>query len=246
MTIIRAEHLIMRRGHAEILSDVSVSFELTGTTAIIGPNGAGKSTLLKVLAGILRPTAGRVLLRGDDIAKLSDAARTRAVGYLPQQFQPYWDLGVADLVRLGLERGQKQAQGSLDSLMTQFELADMGKRRWSTLSGGEGARVLLAMVLAGDPVVLLADEPGSSLDVRHRIALLRSLIQRSRESCSVVVMHDLDLAFRFFDRILLLKHGRIVADAPPHELINDPCLDEVFDVRFERLETAHGPLLRAI
>ncbi|MBV8924796.1 MAG: ABC transporter ATP-binding protein [Bradyrhizobium sp.] len=246
MTLLQAEHLTVNRGGQEILSDVCVSFEATGSTAIIGPNGAGKSTLLKSLAGVLTPTAGRVLFGGKDIAGLSGAARARAIGYLPQQFQPYWDLSVADLVRLGAERGQKKSGGDIDSIVAGFELTNMSKRRWSTLSGGEGSRVLLAMVLASDPSVLLADEPGASLDVRHRIALVQGLLRRSSKSASIVVMHDLDLAFRFFDRILLLNGRRIVADAPPRELIDDRCLDEAFGIQFERLETAHGPLLRAI
>jgi ABC-type cobalamin/Fe3+-siderophores transport system ATPase subunit len=101
-------------------------------------------------------------------------------------------------------------------------------------------------VLVVDPPVLLADEPGASLDIRHRIDLVQVLAARARERLSVVVMHDLDLAFRFFDRVIVVEGGRIAADGPARELINDPRLDATFNVTFERLPTAQGLLLRAV
>jgi iron complex transport system ATP-binding protein len=245
MTHIDAEHVTLQCGDATILSDVSIRFGSTGSTAIIGPNGAGKSMLLKVLAGLIMPTAGSVRVGGEDIAKLSSAARAQAIGYLPQHFQPHWDLTVAELVRLGAERGNLPFGSVRDSVMAKFELTALSERRWSTLSGGEGARVLLAMVLAVNPPLLLADEPGASLDVRHRIDLVQTLVSRSAEGASVVVMHDLDLAFRYFDRVIVVDRGRIVADAAPHDLIEDRQLDAAFGVTFERLPTPYGPLLRA-
>ena len=132
-----------------------------------------------------------------------------------------------------------------EQALVRFELAALRERRWSTLSGGEQARVLLAMVLAIDPPLLIADEPGASLDIRHRIDLVDILVRRSHNSLSIVAMHDLDLAFRFFDRVLVIDRGRIALDGPPGELIEDLRLDAIFEVTFERLATPHGTVLRA-
>lgn len=243
MTVLRADGLTVKRGGTTLLDGLSLSLGQTGSVAVIGPNGAGKSTLLKVLAGIEAPSAGRVLLGDRDLATLSHATRAQSIGFVPQQFEPHWDLSVADLVRLGAERGKGVPQGAVDAAIASFELANLGARRWSTLSGGERARVMLATVLVVDPPVLLADEPAASLDIRHRLDVIQALAARGRKHLSVVVVHDLDLAFSFFERIVLVDGGKVMADAEAAELIGDPRLDAAFGVRFERLRTDDGWLL---
>jgi iron complex transport system ATP-binding protein len=244
MTALAADGLFLRRGGANLLAGISLSLGPTGSVAVVGPNGAGKSMLLKVLAGILAPTMGQVRIGGEDLARLSGAVRARQIGYLPQYFEPHWDLTVADLVRLGAERAGGVTKGVVDEITARFELATLQDRRWSTLSGGERARVLLAMVLAVDPPALLADEPAASLDIRHRIDVVRSLVQRGIDRLSVVVMHDLDLAFRFFERVVVMDRGRIVAAGHAHDIFDDDRLDAAFGVRFERLRMGHYSLLR--
>jgi iron complex transport system ATP-binding protein len=250
MTAIAADRLVVKRNAATLLDGLSLSSDATGSIAVIGPNGAGKSTLLKVLAGIERPSGGEVLIGGRALAALSGVERARTIGFLPQYFEPHWDLSVADLVRLGAERvGQTNASrvgdDAVQRVRATFELAGLERRRWSTLSGGERARVLLATVLVVDPPLLLADEPAAALDIRHRLDVIGALAHRGRDRLSIVVVHDLDLAFRFFDRVVLLDRGRIVADGPAAALVDDPRLDATFGVRFERLRTADGVLLRA-
>jgi iron complex transport system ATP-binding protein len=245
MTAIAADSLVVKRGGAMLLDTLSLSLGPTGSVAVIGPNGAGKSTLLKILAGIERPTSGRVHIGDRDLASLSNAARASTIGYLPQYFDPHWDLTVAELVRLGAERSPRLAAGAIEETTVRFELTQLGHRRWSTLSGGERARVLLATVLVVDPPVLLADEPAASLDIRHRLDVIRALTRRGSERLSVVVVHDLDLAFSFFERVVVVNAGRIVADGPAKSLIDDPRIDAAFSVRFDRLKTPDGWLLRA-
>lgn len=245
MTALVADKLVVKRGNATLLDGLSLSLGPTGSVAVIGPNGAGKSTLLKVLAGIEVSTSGRVLLGGRDLASLSHAARAHTLGFVPQHFDPHWDLSVGELVRLGAERGERVPQEAVERITAAFELSGLGHRRWSTLSGGERARVLLATVLVVDPPVLLADEPAASLDIRHRLDVIRTLAARGRDRLSIVVVHDLDLAFSFFDRIVLVDRGTVVADSPAPALLDDPRLDAVFGVRFERLQTDDGWLLRA-
>ena len=245
MTAIAANDLLVRRNGATLLDGLSLSLGPTGSVAVIGPNGAGKSTLLKVLAGIDRPSAGTIHVDDRELASLSSANRARTIGYLPQYFDPHWDLTVAELVRLGAERSDRLAAGAIEAATERFELTNLGRRRWSTLSGGERARVLLATVLVVDPPVLLADEPAASLDIRHRLDVIRALTRRGGDRLSVVVVHDLDLAFSFFDRVIVIDRGKVVADGPAKSLIDDPRIDAAFSVRFDRLKTPDGWLLRA-
>ncbi|MGQ0581807.1 MAG: ABC transporter ATP-binding protein [Reyranella sp.] len=246
MTNLAADNLVVKRGSATLLDDLSLSLSATGSVAIIGPNGAGKSTLLKVLAGIEKPSSGTVRVGDRDLASLSSTSRARTIGFLPQYFDPHWDLTVQELVRLGAERSDHLTVDAVDKVIDTFELGGLGRRRWSTLSGGERARVLLAAVLVVDPPVLLADEPAASLDIRHRLDVIETLTRRGTDRLSVVVVHDLDLAFRFFQRVIVMDRGRIAIDAPADSLIEDRRLDTVFKVRFERLKTPDGPLLRAM
>jgi iron complex transport system ATP-binding protein len=244
MTVLSADDLFLRRGGAGLLSGISLSLGPTGSVAVVGPNGAGKSTLLKVLAGIVPPTTGQVRIGDRDLSRLSGAVRARQIGYLPQYFEPHWDLTIADLVRLGAERAGRLTKGTVEEMMARFELAPLRGRRWSTLSGGERARVLLAMVLAVDPPALLADEPAASLDIRHRIDVVRSLVRRATDRLCVVVMHDLDLAFRFFDSVIVMDRGSIAATGHAQDIFDDARLDAAFGVRFERLKAGRHSLLR--
>jgi iron complex transport system ATP-binding protein len=245
MTGIAADKLVVRRSGALLLDALSLSLGPTGSVAVIGPNGAGKSTLLKVLAGIEKPTSGLIRIGDRDLASLSNAQRTSTIGYLPQYFDPHWDLTVAELVRLGAERSDQVPAGAIEQATQRFELTILGRRRWSTLSGGERARVLLATVLVVDPPVLLADEPAASLDIRHRLDVIRALTRREGDRLSVVVVHDLDLAFTFFERVIVIDRGRVVADGPAKSLSDDRRIDAAFAVRFDRLKTPGGWLLRA-
>jgi ABC-type cobalamin/Fe3+-siderophores transport system ATPase subunit len=247
MNFLTTENVSLTRGDAAILSDISCRFGPTGSIAVVGPNGAGKSTLLKLLAGVVAPSEGAICIGAEDIQHMPAAARARTIGYVPQSFQPHWDLTVTDLVQLGAERGPQPAFSSVaGDAMVRFGLSALRERRWSTLSGGEQARVLLAMVLAVEPPFLVADEPGASLDIRHRIDLVDILIRRSASSLSIVAMHDLDLAFRFFDRVVVIDRGRIALDGRPGDLIKDVRLDAIFGVTFERLASSDGLLLRAV
>lgn len=248
-----APHLLQARGLSvtrrgkTILQDVSIGFPATGSVAIIGPNGAGKSTLLALLAGLEKPGAGEVLLGTQRVTDVPAAARAQSIGFMPQHFEPHWDLGLEEL--LGMRLTPPRGQGtpgwpSVEEVITRHQLGAFRGRRWSTLSGGEQARVLLATVLATDPPILLADEPGAALDVRHRLTLVEALAQRGQTRLVIVAMHDLDLAFRHFDRIVVVTDGRIAIDGG-EELIHAALLDESFGVVFDRIGVPPGVVLRA-
>jgi iron complex transport system ATP-binding protein len=222
-----------------VLDDVSVALHAGEVVALLGSNGAGKSTLLKLLAGVLAPSAGALTLRGRPYGAWSAAERARCIGYLPQDSRLLWDYTTEDLLELGALRGERRGwwQPPLApsaQLVRDFDLAPLLGRVVNRLSGGERARVLLAAAVAGAPAVLLADEPLASLDVNHQLALMRSL-RTLRASCAVLVaMHDLNLAARHADRVLLMQHGRVVLDGPAAQVLASPMLDAVFGVRFER------------
>jgi iron complex transport system ATP-binding protein len=232
------QDLKLVRNGATLLDGVSLQFGTAGSVAVVGPNGAGKSSLMKIMAAVLAPTAGHVSVERDDVRHLSGAHRARLIGYVPQQFEPYWDLSVAELVQLGLTRAHRSDSISVDEVLSRFELTTLRDRRWASLSGGERGQVLMATVQSTDPPILLADEPGASLDIQHRLQLARALAHYGKERLAIVVMHDLDLAFRFFERVIVMDRGRIVADAAAAELFEQPLLDQIFGVRFERLRSA--------
>ncbi|RIX71438.1 ABC transporter ATP-binding protein [Acidovorax cavernicola] len=235
-----AAHLFLQRQGRVLLDDISLDLPQRGAVALVGPNGAGKSTLLQVLAGQLAPERGGVALQGRPLRALDVRARARHIGYMPQRFEPHWDVTLHDLVQMRLPDPAQAAQ-----VLVQADLQPLAARRWSTLSGGERARGMLAAVLATDPPVLLADEPGAALDVQHRLALVQALARRGRERLVVVVMHDLDLAFECFDRVVVMHAGRVAMDGVPADLLHAPQLDEVFGVRFQRIAVAPHTLLRA-
>jgi iron complex transport system ATP-binding protein len=237
---LQAQALTLRRRGRSVLDAVSLQLPAHGAVALVGPNGAGKSSLLSLLAGLQRPESGSVQLDGQDIHALSVAERARRVGYMPQRFAPHWDLTLAELMHMRLA-----GKGDAQDVLAGAGLQDFTRRRWSTLSGGEQARALLATVLATDPPVLLADEPGAALDVRHRQAQVQALARRGRERLVLVVMHDLDLALAHFGRVIVLDHGHIALDGAPAELLHAPGLDAVFGVDFERIHAPPETLLRA-
>lgn len=215
--------------------------ELVG---LVGPNGAGKSTLLRLLAGLIAPNRGRVRLDEHDLMALTPAVRARQIGLVPQQFTPCWDYAARDIIELAATRALTPSR-SLATVAERFELGALLERRWSALSGGERARVALAAVMVCEPQVLLADEPGASLDVRHRIRLLELLASQARERVCVVALHDLELAAAYCDRLVVLAEGRLQADGPTARIARSDELDRVFGVRFQRIavDARGGPLL---
>lgn len=235
-----ANRLVLQHRDRRVVDEVSLELPARGAVALIGPNGAGKSSLLSMLAGLQTPSTGTVLWNDVSLHQLSIKERAQRIGYMPQRFTPHWDITLSELMQMRLG-----TQTSVDAVLLQHGLAEFALRRWNTLSGGEQARSLLATVLATDPPVLLADEPGAALDVRHRLDLVESLAKRGQERLVVVVMHDLDLAFSHFDRVIAMERGSIVQDQPARELMLDSALDDVFQVHFDRINAPPGILLRA-
>lgn len=242
----RLESVAVDLGRREVLRCVDLAVHRRELLAVVGPNGAGKSTLLKVLAGVIPAARGRVSLA--DVADRSRSAWARAVAYLPQTFAPHWRMTVRDLVALGRSRGLptfgsgRPRRATFDAIAA-LDLEALAERTVQDLSGGERARAALAWALAGESPLLAADEPIAALDPAQQVRTLGLLRDLRERVASVVVLHDLNLALRFADRIAVVADGRCVAVAPPAELAAGDLLDTVFGVRFARVPWAGGTLL---
>jgi iron complex transport system ATP-binding protein len=226
----------VRRGRA-ILDRVSLDFGASGLVAIAGPNGAGKSTLVKCLAGVVAPDEGDVTLHSRPLRAWPGKERARRIGYLPQQFEPHWDFTGAEVLAMGAARAGLPPPEAP-------ELAPLLQARWSMLSGGERTRVLFAAIEAGRPAILLADEPAANLDVARQVEALQRLRAHAAAGLAVVVVHDLNLALRAADRLIVLQEGRVALDGPPEDVAADCTLDAVFRVRFIRERLAGRLWLR--
>jgi iron complex transport system ATP-binding protein len=204
-------------------------------TCLVGPNGSGKTSLLHALAGIGAP-AGRVEIGGVNPVSLGPAQRSRTLTFLPASRDVKWPLTAIDLIRLG-------TSGPIDDCLETLELGGLADRRIDRLSTGERGRVLIARALAPRPRLLLLDEPVANLDPLWQLRLmehLRALVRREA-AAALVAMHDLDLAARFGDRLIVMDRRRIAADGEPHALLEGPAMREVFGI--ERAGGAWRPVV---
>jgi iron complex transport system ATP-binding protein len=231
----------VRKGSRTILNVPSLDLGSRGLVALVGPNGAGKSTLMRVLGGAERDAGGRAMMGGRDLVRLSERERA-AAGFVQQHFTPHWNQKVWELLELAEERASA-APGRFSDAAAEFEVDGLLGRRWEGLSGGERARVLLAMALGGRPPLILADEPGAAMDAAHGLRMLEAFRRRAGEALAIVAIHDLSLAVRFFPRVLVMAGGRVAWDGPPEGLRAEGVLDRVFGVRFGRAECNDGFLL---
>ena len=241
--------LAVHIGSTAILHNISLAFNEGQVTALLGHNGSGKSTLLKSLARQIPACAGEVRLEGKTAKSLGARAFARIVGYLPQHPPGTDGLTVRELVALGrypwrgpLGRYSEKDHSLIDQAIADTDLKPFEHRSVDTLSGGERQRAWIAMLLAQQTRCLLLDEPISALDVKHQVETLR-LVQRlasQRELTVIVVLHDVDLASRFCDRLVALKAGQVVADGTPAEIMDSQILESIYSVPMGVMERAPG------
>jgi iron complex transport system ATP-binding protein len=214
-----------------MLAPLALALQPGTVTGVIGPNGAGKTTLLRALAG-LGGGPGVVTVGGARLAGLSPAQRTRRLAWLPSTRDLAWPMRADDLVQLGLGPGAPRDAAAVAAALVATDAAGFAARRVDTLSTGERARVLLARALVASPDWLLLDEPTANLDPWHSLAVMARLRAEAARGAGVVVaLHDLDLARRHCDRLLLLAEGVLVADGPPAAVLDAGNLARVFGIR---------------
>lgn len=213
-----------------LVDDVSWSARPGEVVGLLGPNGSGKSTLLRAVAGLLRPSAGSVLVDDVDVHRASRREVARTCAMLTQDHVTDVELDVLDVVLLGRiphGRGDHDEAIAVDALRRAGAL-DLVRRHFPTLSGGERQRVLLARALCQEPTLLLLDEPTNHLDVAHQLALL-SLVRTLDVTC-VVALHDLSLAAASCDRLVVLDGGRLVVAGTPDEVLVPEVVTSVYGV----------------
>jgi iron complex transport system ATP-binding protein len=230
-----------------VLHDVSFTINTGESVALLGPNGSGKSTLIKTIAGILSPTSGKILINGIDAIAVDPIDRAKSIGYVPQYFHYTPFTTVLDTVLIGRRPYISWSVTDNDLAMVDKSLAtmhvtDLAGRFVNELSGGQRQRVFIARALAQQPEFYLFDEPTSSLDLRHQLETVSTMqkIVHEEKSCMIIALHDLNLALRYTDKVVMLKDGKIYAYGTPDEVLTKEAIRDVYGVCTEIVENSHG------
>jgi iron complex transport system ATP-binding protein len=237
--LLSANSLSLRYNESPVVQDFSLSVAPKTMIGLIGPNGGGKTTILRALAGLIEPAAGTVTVSGKQAYRMERRVRARCIGWVPQQEIAPWMLTVIEMVHLGRapHRGwllpyTADDKRVVELALTRTDLLSLKYRPVNKLSGGEFQRVLIARVLAQEPQVLLLDEPTANLDIHHQVEILelvRDLIEE-KELSVVMAVHDLNLAARYCDQLILLHNGRQVSAGTPEHVLTSENLSMVFGV----------------
>jgi iron complex transport system ATP-binding protein len=245
-----ASDITVVRSRRKTVDDVNLTLNSGELTILVGPNGAGKTTLVRAIIGLIA-AKGSVTFDGSDLRAMSPRARARALSYLPQGHEFHWPMSVDSIVALGREPhadpfSQKSAADrvAIERAMQATAVTEFSSRLISTLSGGERARVAIARALATEASVLIADEPTASLDERHQLIVMDLLQRVAHDGTAVLaIIHDLALAMRFADRVIVMHEGQIAANDEPALALTPDRIAEVFGITVNRVETPDGPLL---
>jgi iron complex transport system ATP-binding protein len=247
---LRGERLVVDHGDARALDGVDVAVHAGELVALVGPNGSGKSTLLRVLLGAQRPTAGTVTLDGAPLASIAPRARARVLTMVVDGATTDFALRVRELVALGripfeglLGGTSREDATAIEEAMDMTDVTHLADRTIDTLSAGELQRAHLARAFAQRAPIVLLDEPTANLDACHQLeamALLRAFVARG--GAAIVALHDLSLAARACDRVVVVQRGRVRADGAPADVLAPPLFADVFGVRARVVRDEHGAI----
>jgi iron complex transport system ATP-binding protein len=249
--MLQARHLNFAYGKKKILQDVSLIVQPREVVGVVGPNGAGKSTLIKLLSRVLSTSSDKILLNGQPVVKMGRLGLARHLAVLPQGSDLPSDYRVYDLVMMGrtphlgfLAQESKRDHDLVQSVMQRTDTWQFREGFASDLSGGEKQRVLLARALAQEPSYLLLDEPTNHLDLKYQVEVLLLVRQEvARGLAALVVLHDLNLAARVCDRLLVLQQGSVVAEGTPNEILTESLLTEVYGTKVSVLRQGSSPII---
>ena len=241
------EQATARLGGRTVLDGADLRVGTGELVALVGPNGAGKSSLIRAFAGLLPLSEGVARLGGDEVAVLPPRERAARAAYLPQERRIAWNLPAVEVAALGAPfLSGAEALSVARAALEEVEVGHLADRGVAEMSGGERARVLLARALTAPSRALLADEPIAGLDPVAQLMVMERLRARADAGQAVLVsLHDLPLGARYADRVAVMDHGRIAADAPPLEALTPEVLQGVFGLAGRWVEGPDGPLLSA-
>lgn len=230
-----------------VLNDFNLKVKFGEVLGIVGPNGSGKSTLLKCMNRILKTEKNTILIDNKDISTIGLKELAKVMGYVPQSSKNVFPFTVFDVVLMGRRPYIQWSLGQNDreivaKILEYLGIAHLGMRYFNELSGGEQQKVIIARALAQQPEIILLDEPTSSLDIRHQLeilCILRTLAERKH--CSVIIsMHDLNLACRFSDRLLLIKDGQIYSVGTPETVMTEENIEAVYGIKSKVTKSVVG------
>lgn len=237
--LISIENLSYTIGRNTILSDISLNIKKGDFISIIGPNGAGKTTFIKLITNLLKPSSGNIFIDGLNIKNYKNKDLAKKLSYIPQTINIYYDFTVEEIVLMGrlpylsfFEDYSNDDYKCIDSAMKSLDILHLKHRSISTLSGGELQRVFLARALAQNAKILVLDEAMSELDIGHQISIIDYLkkLQQDNNLTIISVMHDINIAFQFFDTSIVLQKGVLRAMGNNSEIITEKLLKDVFDI----------------
>jgi len=235
--MIEVERLSLAMNGRTVLDRIDCRLEEGGMYGIIGPNGAGKSTLLAILSGVLAYDSGSVRLRGKAVGSYERKSLARWLAVLQQEGLPSTSFTVREIVAMGrfpfqnwLGHEERDADALIDRVLKAHGLAALASRRLSELSGGERQRVALAKVMVQEPELIMLDEPTTYLDIGYQVQLLDTVRhwQLAEGKTVIAVLHDLNLAAQYCDRLLVLKDGRLEAAGSPQEVLTEAMIRDVY------------------
>jgi iron complex transport system ATP-binding protein len=245
MELLNAKNVSLSLGNKKVVEQMDIQIASNEFVGLIGPNGAGKSSLLRMLAGLVKPNSGDVQLAPENIStniqKIPAQRRARFMAYLAQHEAPAWPLSVKNLVSLGRSPWNASMGGAvntsaddelaINNAMLMTDVATLSERPITELSGGELQRALLARVFAGNPTLIVADEPIVALDVYHQLHIMELLQTHAQQGGAVIAaLHDLSLASRFCSRLVLMNHGKLVAEGEPVKVLTPENLAKVYGI----------------
>lgn len=238
MDKVKVEHIDYRVGKTQICTDMSLQIKKGCFYGIIGPNGSGKSTLLKQICRIYEPSGGAIYLNGKELHEFSYKETAKQLGVLLQENESTFDFTVTEMVMMGrtpyhraFQADSAEDQRIVKECLKQVNMLEYAKRRFATLSGGEKQRALLARALAQKTDVLLLDEPTNNLDIGRQYQMFELL--RSLPITIFMIIHDLNLAAQFCDKIAVIDNGRVARAGTPCEVLTTEMLAHIFSVRAE-------------
>lgn len=248
MSPLSLEQAVARIDGRTVLGGVDLTLHAGELVALCGPNGAGKSSMIRAMAGLLPLASGLAFAGAESVRGLSPQQRAERIAYLPQERRIAWDMAAGEIAALGAPfLSGAEALVRAGSALAEVGAGHLRDRGVAGMSGGERARVLLARVLVADARALLADEPVAGLDPDAQLLVLDLLKTRAASGQAVLVsLHDLTLAARYADRIVVIDRGRIVADGPPMQALTPACLLDVFGIRAGWVDGPSGPLLDSV